>query len=291
MSNKLEQYLYDLVVTTSTDLPEDVETAIAKGLEQEEPGSAAAAALKAINDNIRLARERKQPLCQDTGTIIFHVTVPENFAFSRRNFKVAAESAVVRATADGILRQNSVCPLTGKNSGNNLGPGAPVIHYHEGGENDINVALMLKGGGSENVGMQYSLPDKTIDAGRDIDGIKKCVIDAVVKAQGKGCAPGILSVVVGGDRATGYEYSKEQLLRKIGSRSSNPELAELEDEMLTKANELGIGPMGLGGKTTLLDVFIDAKNRVPASYFVSISYMCWAFRRRDTSIPLADLDN
>lgn len=291
MNTKLEKYLYDLVVSASTDLPLDVENALAKGLAKEIPGSAAAAALEAMIQNIALARTRKQPICQDTGTIIFHVTVPENIPFSQRNFRAAVEIAVIQATDDGVLRQNSVCPLSGKNSGNNLGPGSPVIHYHEGGENEIKVALILKGGGCENVGIQYSLPDHSIDAGRDLEGVRKCILDAAIKAQGRGCAPGILSVVVGGDRSTGYEYSKEQLLRKVGSRSENPLLAEMEEEMLEKGNLLGIGPMGLGGKTTLLDVFICEKNRVPASYFVSISYMCWAFRRQAITISLTDLGN
>jgi len=284
--NSLEDFLYNLVVDASTNLPEDVETALVCGLNQEEEGSAAQAALKAITENIELARTRKQPLCQDTGTLIFHVWIPEDVTFSQSNFRKTLETAVVRATEEGVLRQNSVCPLTGKNSGNNLGPGAPFVHYHQGEKgSDVKVTLMLKGGGSENVGVQYSLPDKSIDAGRDVDGVKKCIIDAVVKAQGKGCSPGILSVVVGGDRATGYEQSKEQLLREVGSENPDVDLNALENEMLEKANSLNIGPMGLGGKTTVLDVFIGKRNRVPASYFVTISYMCWAFRRRSVSFP------
>lgn len=282
--NCLEDYLYNLVVAASTDLPNDVESALVCGLNSEEDGSAAQAALKAMIENIELARERKQPLCQDTGTLIFHVWIPQGVTFSQSLFLTSVESAIVKATETGVLRQNSVCPLSGRNSGNNLGPGAPFIHYHEGAKgSDVKVTLMLKGGGSENVGVQYSLPDKTIDAGRDIDGVKKCIVDAVVKAQGKGCSPGILSVVIGGDRATGYEQSKEQLLREIGSENSDADLNSLEKEMLAKANSLDIGPMGLGGRTTLLDVFIGKRNRVPASYFVTVSYMCWAFRRQSVS--------
>lgn len=282
----LEDFLYNLVVDASTNLPEDVESALICGLNREEDGSAAQAALKAIVENIDLARERRQPLCQDTGTLIFHVWIPQDVTFSQAKLRETLESAVVRATEEGVLRQNSVCPLTGKNSGNNLGPGAPFIHYHQGEKgSDVKVTLMLKGGGSENVGVQYSLPDKSIDAGRDIDGVKKCIIDAVLKAQGKGCSPGILSVVVGGDRATGYEQSKEQLLREVGSENPDADLNALEKEMLEKTNSLEIGPMGLGGRTTVLDVFIGKRNRVPASYFVTISYMCWAFRRRSVSFP------
>jgi fumarate hydratase class I len=197
----------------------------------------------------------------------------------------------VRATENSILRQNSVCAVTGKNSGTNLGPGAPVFHFHQYAGSELKVTLLLKGGGSENVGGQYSLPDKSIEAGRDLDGVRKCILDAVVKAQGKGCAPGILSVVIGGDRATGFEASKVQLMRKLGERSGDAVLAALELEMLEKANQLGIGPMGLGGKTTLLDLFVTNLNRVPASYFVSISYMCWAFRRQNLTISVQELSD
>ncbi len=287
--NLLEQKLYGLIEDASTNLPSDVEAAIQRGLSKEVSGTPAASALEAILENIAMARVRKRPICQDTGTIIFHVDVPEFASFSQRQFIISAKRAVVEATKDTILRQNSVCPLSGKNSGDNLGQGAPVFHFHEYQGKTLKVTLLLKGGGSENVGVQYALPDKRIGAGRDLDGVRKCILDAVVLAQGKGCAPGILSVVAGGDRATGFEQSKVQLMRKLGTRSSDPVLAELEVEMLKKANSLGIGPMGLGGETTLLDVFVSSMNRVPASYFVSVSYMCWAFRRHEIEISLEDI--
>jgi fumarate hydratase class I len=143
---------------------------------------------------------------------------------------------------------------------------------------------MLKGGGCENVGAQYSLPMEKIKANRDLDGCRKSILDAVLQAQGKGCGPGILGVCIGGDRATGYEYSKQQLLRSIPDRNPNPELDKLEQDIVKTANELGIGPMGFGGKTTLLGCKICAVNRVPASYFVSVSYMCWAFRRQGVTL-------
>ena len=282
--NLLEKKIYQLIELTSTSLPADVEEAIKRGCQKEEPGSPAAAALEAILENITMARSRKRPICQDTGTIIFHVDVPELLPFSQSKFIASAKKAVIQATKDTILRQNSVCPVTGQNSGDNLGPGAPIFHFHQHEGEEIKVTLMLKGGGSENVGTQYSLPNKEIEAGRDLDGVRKCILDAVIKAQGRGCAPGILSVVIGGDRATGFEASKVQLMRTLGQRSTDPILASLEIEMLEKSNKLGIGPMGLGGSTTLLDLFVGSMNRVPASYFVSISYMCWAFRRHTVLI-------
>ena len=288
--NFLEKKIYQLIELTSTSLPSDVEEAIARGCENETPGSPAAAALEAILDNIKMARSRKRPICQDTGTIIFHIDVPELLPFSQRKFITAAKNAVVQATKDTILRQNSVCPVSGKNSGDNLGEGAPIFHFHQHEGDEVKVTLMLKGGGSENVGTQYSLPNHEIGADRDLDGVRKCILDAVIKAQGRGCAPGILSVIIGGDRATAFEASKVQLMRILGQRNADPILAELEIEMLAKSNKLGIGPMGLGGETTLLDLFVGTMNRVPASYFVSISYMCWAFRRHTITINPLELN-
>lgn len=133
----------------------------------------------------------------------------------------------------------------------------------------------MKGGGSENMSRQYSLPDAALGAGRDLEGVRRCVLDAVVKAQGYGCAPGILGVCIGGDRATAYETAKCQLLRPLNEKPS-----DFESRLLKEANSLGIGPMGLGGKTTLLGVKVAFRPRVPASFFVTVAYMCWACRRR-----------
>ena len=143
---------------------------------------------------------------------------------------------------------------------------------------------MLKGGGCENVGAQYSLPNTKLKANRDLDGCRRVILDAVQQAQGKGCGPGILGVCIGGDRATGYEHSKTQFLRMLDDRNEIEQLSEMEQDILETANKLGIGPMGFGGNTTLLGVKICAVNRVPASFFVSISYMCWAFRRHGATL-------
>ena len=139
---------------------------------------------------------------------------------------------------------------------------------------------MLKGGGCENVGAQYSLPNSALGAGRDLAGVRKVVLDAVHKAQGQGCAPGILGVAIGGDRGSAYYASKETLFRSMDETNPEPELAALEERLTDEANQLGIGPMGFGGKTTVLGTKITSLNRLPASYFVTISYMCWAYRRR-----------
>jgi fumarate hydratase class I len=276
--------LYELVAKASTDLPIDVEAGLAAARDAEDEGSNARQTFDTLLENTALARRNRLPLCQDTGTLIFEVWAPASL--SSHGFRDHAHAAIARATADGILRRNSVDSLTGDNAATNCGPGHPVIHWHEQAGDEVRVTLMLKGGGCENVGIQYSLPDSELGAGRDLAGVRRCLLDAVHRAQGKGCAPGILGVAIGGDRATGYVASKEQFLRKLGERSPEPELAALEEQVLQEANTLGIGPMGFGGRTTLLDVFITALNRVPASYFVSVSYMCWAFRRRGMTTDL-----
>jgi fumarate hydratase class I len=276
--NALTDSLIELVRRTSAEIPDDVQQAILQSLENEKKGTIAESALKIIERNIGLAKQKSQPICQDTGSIIFYVECP--VGLDQIAFEDAARLAVKKATKKGYLRQNSVDSLTGVNDGTNVGPGSPTVHFHQHRSEEIHVRLILKGGGCENVGAQYSLPNEKLKAGRDLDGCRKVILDAVLQAQGKGCGPGILGVCIGGDRATGYEFSKQQFLRTIPDRNSVPELDTLEQDVLKTANELGIGPMGFGGKTTLLGVKICAANRLPASFFVSVSYMCWAYRRQ-----------
>ncbi|MBR0459248.1 MAG: fumarate hydratase [Victivallales bacterium] len=280
----LQEQLLALVVKTSTDLPCDVEKAISQAQADAVPGSPEGGTLQTMLRNVAIAREKRMPICQDTGALLFQIKAPAGIPHNA--FERAACAAVAQATAAGVLRQNCVETLTGRNTGNNLGYGLPVFHWMEEEREDCEVSLMLKGGGSENMGVQYSLPDSSLDAGRDLEGVRKCLLDAVQRAQGNGCAPGILGVCIGGDRATGYEESKAQLFRKIGERSPEPLLAELEKRVLAEANSLGIGPMGLGGKTTLLEVFIGTRCRIPASYFVSVTYMCWCCRRQTVHLAL-----
>jgi fumarate hydratase, class I len=276
--NLLQDSLLELVQRTSAEIPDDVHQAILASLEREKKGSIAESALKIIEQNIQLAQRKSQPICQDTGSIIFYVECP--VGFDQLGFEQSAREAVKLATKKGFLRQNSVDSITGKNDGTNLGPGSPTLHFHQHASADVTVRLVLKGGGCENVGAQYSLPNEKLKANRDLDGCRKVVLDAVLQAQGKGCGPGILGVCIGGDRATGYEFSKQQFLRELHDRNTNPELDKLEQDIVETANKLGIGPMGFGGETTLLGTKIGVLNRLPASYFVSISYMCWAFRRQ-----------
>jgi fumarate hydratase class I len=183
------------------------------------------------------------------------------------------------------MRPNAVDAIYDKNSGNNLGgDDFPSIHFEEVEGDELTIEVMLKGGGCENVGAQYSMPDGRLGAGRDLAGVRKVVLDAVHKAQGQGCAPGILGVAIGGDRGSGYIKSKEVLYDKIGTRNPDPKLAELEEKLTEESNQLGIGPMGFGGKTTVIDTKITGLSRLPASYFVTVSYMCWAYRRRKMTV-------
>ncbi len=282
----LTSELLELVRKAATELPEDMVDALEKGRAQEEPGSAAEQALATILKNVRMARENSTPICQDTGTPIFEVHYP--FGVSTRMLTKQIQEAVAQATAKAYLRPNAVDSLTGKNSGNNLGLDFPTIHFHEWEEDRILITLQLKGGGSENVSVQYKLPDAALGAGRDLEGVRRAVLDAVLKAQGKGCAPGVLGVAIGGDRGTGYIVAKKQLLRKLDDVNPQPELAALEERIYQDANALGIGPMGFGGKTTVLGVKIGVAHRLPACYFVTVAYMCWANRRAELNVLLQD---
>ena len=276
-SANLFDSLLELIRMTSAELPNDVQKVILEALEREEKNTSAEYAMNIIKANIELAMKKSQPLCQDTGTILFFVEHPAGFR--QGDFTKVVHKAVIKATEIGYLRQNSVDSLTGENKCMNVGPGHPDIHFHEHDKDTVEIRLVLKGGGCENVGAQYALPHTELGAGRDLDGVRKVILDAVQKAQGKGCGPGVLGVTIGGDRGSGYVHSKEQLLRRLDDENTIEDLATLEKDIVSTANELGIGPMGFGGKTTLLGCKIGVLNRLPASYFVSISYMCWAYRR------------
>lgn len=284
----LRPALLELLRRTTSRLPQDVIEAMVAGRNAEAENSRAANTLDTMIENIVLADEHVAPLCQDTGTIIFWVRHP--FGVSQRKLKAQIRDAVAEATAKSWLRPNCVAAFSGQNPGNNLDAATethPVLHFEEREEPGIEISVMLKGGGCENVGAQYRLPDVALGAGRDLKGVRKCIIDMVTKAQGQGCSPGILGVCVGGDRVVSYERSKEILLRHVGTTNPKPALDALEKQLVQELNTLGIGPMGYGGRTTVLDVFIEELWRHPASFFVSISYMCWSSRRMTLTIDPA----
>ena len=271
-----------LITDTSTNLPPDVRRAIARSAKAETPGTRSSLALETIATNIDMACDYTGPICQDTGMPTFYVHTP--VGANQLRMKKHIHEAIAEATKLGKLRPNSVDSLTGKNSGDNLGSGTPVIHWEQWeNENEIEVKLILKGGGCENKNIQYSVPTQLEHlgkAGRDLDGVRKCILHAVWQAQGHGCSIGALGVSVGGDRATGYEHAKQQLFRTLDDVNPVPELAKLEANIMESANKLNIGTMGFGGNTTLIGCKIGVQNRLPASFFVSVAYDCWAFRRQ-----------
>jgi fumarate hydratase class I len=280
--------LLELIVQTSTNLPPDVRAAMSLAANAETPGTQSSQALDIILSNIDMAHDDEGPICQDTGmpTFIVHTPVGVN----QIRIKKAIREAVAEATRLGKLRPNSVDSLTGKNSGNNLGAETPVVHFEQWEEDEIEIKLMLKGGGCENKNIQYSVPcnlDHLGRADRNLEGVRKCILHAVWQAQGQGCAPGAVGVCIGSDRAHGYELAKEQLFRTLEDANPNPTLAALEGEVMAEANKLGVGAMGFGGKSSLIGCKIAAANRLPASFFVSVAYECWAFRRLGVRLDAA----
>ncbi len=268
-----------LIVKTSTDLPPDVRAAMRVAMDYED-APRAAQALSIIGRNIDQAAEVEGAICQDTGMPTFEVKTP--VGVNQIVLKQRIKEAVAAATARGKLRPNSVDSLTGENSGNNLGPGTPIVHFEQWDRDEIEVKLILKGGGCENMNIQYSLPTELAHLGRadrTLEGVRKCILHAVWNAQGKGCAPGALGVGIGGDRTSGYVLAKEQLFRTLDDVNPDERMAALEADIMGTVNRLGVGTMGFGGKVSLIGCKVGVANRLPASFFVSVAYDCWAFRR------------
>ncbi len=272
--------IYKLVVETSSNLPPDVRRALERAMQIETPDTRSSLALQTIAINVDMACSDVAPICQDTGMPTFEIKTP--VGANHLTMKKQIKEAISEATKRGKLRPNSVDSLTGKNSGDNLGEGTPVMHFEQWENNEIEVKLLLKGGGCENKNIQYSVPCELTNLGRadrNLDGVRKCIMHAVYQAQGHGCSVGAIGVAIGGDRATGYSYAKQQLFRTLDDVNPNPELAKLENYIMENANKLGIGTMGFGGKVSLIGCKIGVFNRLPASYFVTVAYDCWAFRR------------
>ncbi len=279
---QLTEHLVELIRRSSTCLPLDVREALKAGMEDEANRSTARSVLRKILDNARLAEKKSTPICQDTGTLSFNVAYGPGY---RQAFlRAVIEAATRQATDRCYLRPNAVHPVSGHNSGDNIGRGAPTIHFSESDELGLAIQLMQKGGGCENTSAQYSLPHADLGAKRNLEGVRRVVLDAIHQAQGLGCAPGILGVCIGGDRASSYAEAKSQIFRRLDDTNPDSVLDALERQILREGNQLGIGPMGFGGATTLLGVKIGIRHRLPASYFVSIAYMCWASRRASLTI-------
>src|SRR6202167_2628103 len=280
--------LLELITQTSTNLPPDVRAAMNIAASDETPDTQSSQAFDIILSNIDMAVDDSGPICQDTGMPTFYVHTP--VGVNQIRIKKAIKEAVAEATRLGKLRPNSVDSLTGKNTGDNLGVETPVIHFEQWEHDEIEVKLILKGGGCENKNIQYSVPcelDHLGRADRNLEGVRKCILHAVWQAQGQGCAPGAVGVCIGSDRAHGYVLAKEQLFRTLDDVNPHPDLARLESEIVEESNCLGIGAMGFGGKVSLIGCKIGAANRLPASFFVSVAYECWAFRRLGVRLDAA----
>lgn len=275
MMMNLQDAILELYRKAAAVLASDIEDALRFSYQKEK--STAKHALSVILKNIQLSKKTGRPLCQDTGVPVFFIKVP--LGISSLYLKNEIIGATRIATKTIPLRANAVDILTEKNSGDNTGSGFPVFYFEETREKKIIIDLMLKGAGSENIGQLYKLPVEDLKAERDLSGVRKCVIDAVYKAQGKGCPPYIIGVGIGAARDQVTRLSKEQLLRKLGDMNKHKTLSEFEKALLKDINMLGIGPLGLGGNTTALGVKISVNHRHPASYFVDVSISCWADRR------------
>src|SRR5438552_728877 len=194
--------LLELITQTSTNLPPDVRAAMSMAANAETPGTQSAQAFDIILSNVDMANDDAGPICQDTGMPTFVVHTP--IGVNQIRIKKAIREAVAQATRLGKLRTNSVDSLTGVNSPDNLGVETPVMHFEQWEEDDVEIKLILKGGGCENKNIQYSVPcalDHLGRADRNLEGVRKCILHAVWQAQGQGCAPGAVGVGIGSDRA------------------------------------------------------------------------------------------
>jgi len=272
----------ELIRLCACVLREDIKKRIVEARGKELEGSTSQKVFDTILENAKVAAEKSLPMCQDTGMAIFWVHHPKGI--SQSGLESQLVKAIKKATKRSYLRPNTIDSLSGKNPGDNSGKGTPVFHFHEWNKDTIKVDLMLKGGGSENVSAQYKLPDIPLAAGRDLEGVRRCVLDAVFKAQGEGCSPGVIGVCMGGARDTGYSAAKEALLKDLDVPNPAPELREFEERLVKDINALGIGPMGFGGKTTTIGVKVTALARHPATFYVSVAYTCWALRRYSMTI-------
>lgn len=272
-----ENVAFNLLKLAVIYLPDDVKQALKKAHE-EETSETGKTQLKTILDNIELAEKYQAPVCQDTGTLIFYVKAGAK-AKDLDKVEEALINATIKATKEIPLRPNAVDPFTQKNSGDNTGRYIPYVNWEIVPGDKVELTVMTKGGGSENVcigGM--------IVPGEGINGLKKFVVDAVIKAGAQPCPPNILGIAIGGGADISMRLAKKTLLKPLDEPNPDPAIAKLEKEILEAVNMTGIGPMGLGGKTTILGVHIDYAFRHPASFPAAVAFNCWAARRASARI-------
>lgn len=266
----IQSTVVELLKRAVTKLPPDIEEALYNAYKKE-TSEVAKMQFKAILDNINLAGETLTPMCQDTGVHIFYVTLGN---VKTGDIEKAIRNGVKEATEKVPLRPNAVHPLTRKNPGTNLGEKMPYINYDVSDADYIEIHAMPKGAGSENMSKLAML-----NPAQGINGIKEFALDTLLNAGSKPCPPVILGMGIGGSADISMKLAKKALLRPVTSRHPDAELAALEDELLQALNETGIGPMGLGGNTTVLGVNIEYAYCHTASHPVAINIQCWAARR------------
>ena len=273
----VENVAVKLLQLAVTQLPKDVKKALQTAYNNEE-SPVGKSQLKAILDNVELAEKTCAPMCQDTGVVIFYVKAGSKLE-GLDQIEDALHKATLQATKQIPLRPNAVNPFDQKNTGNNTGKHVPHINWEIVPGDTLEITVMPKGGGSENVSALGML-----NPSDGIGGLKKFVVDTIIKAGAKPCPPTILGVAVGGGADIAMKLAKQTLLKPVNEPNPDPKLAKLEQELLEASNATGIGPMGLGGKTTVLGVKVDYAHRHPASYPVAVVVQCWAARRASARI-------
>jgi fumarate hydratase subunit alpha len=276
-ATELEDVVVNLLRLAVTNLPSDVSDALEEALHKER-NSTAKSQLEAILENVTLARQRSIPMCQDTGIQIFYISVGSDFSLLSEIPRILT-NAVRKGTQTIPLRPNTVNPILHENPGDNTGLNVPWINWRITEGSDLHITAFPKGGGSENVcklGM--------LTPGQGLDGMKRFVIDSMIEAGAKPCPPTIVGIGLGGGADICMKLAKEQLLRPVGHRHSDSQISKMEEEIKEALNETGIGPMGLGGDTTVLDVHIGVAMRHPASFPVGLAVQCWAARRASATI-------
>ncbi len=274
---KIRDGIVELYRKVATSIPPDVEKALLEARAAEEEGSKAAETLDALIQNARGSRKRSRLICIETGVPAFYVSLPKGMGHG--NFIGIIKDATRTATTKVPLSSNAVDVLTERNSGDNTGEGFPIIHITESETDILTVDLMLRCAECETQGATYSLPDKEISDELNLEGIRKCVLDAVRNAGGRGCPPYTVGVGAGASKDQATALSREQLKRKLPERADDEKVAAFEDELLRQVNALGIGPMGSGGNTTALTVKVGLNHRMPSSFVVDVYLNCWALRR------------
>ena len=280
---KISNIVVELFKEAAITLPHDVKNALIESIEKEE-NELSKNTLKAIVENIEIAEEKNIPMCQDTGVPIVFLKIGKNINSSDIGDIIdKIKEGVKKATEEVPLRPNVVHPLNRENLKTNVGLGAPFINFEfdENLDGEIEITVFPKGAGSENMSAL-----KMLTPAEGIKGIKNFILETVANAGGKPCPPILLGIGIGGTADLSLKLAKKALLRKIGERHKDEDIAKLEMELLEDINKLGIGAMGLGGNITALDVFVEVMGCHTASLPVGVCIQCWANRRARRIIKL-----